>query len=93
MPEDDNQNLPAQLPTFIAQDILAAQANLQSAVHQLAHLQVSGMRAVFEALPLDQRDSYCQSLKNSGYTANQIAALTDKSYPTVNRHLNGKNSH
>lgn len=89
----DDKNLPAQqLPTFISQDIVAAQVNLQSAVQKLAELQVANIRATFAALPLEQRDSYCQSLQDSGYTTNQIAALTDKSYPTVNRHLNGKNS-
>jgi hypothetical protein len=91
--DDDNHLIPApQLPNFLAQDILAAQANLQNAVQHLAQLQVAGMRATFESLPLDQRDRYCQSLRDSGYTPNQIAALTDKSYPTINRHLNGRNS-
>jgi hypothetical protein len=89
---DQLNNVPSQLPSFIAQDILAAQANIQNAVQQLAQLQVAGIRATFDSLPLDQRDKYCQSLQNSGYTASQITALTDKSYATVNRHLNGKNT-
>ncbi|OZY48568.1 MULTISPECIES: helix-turn-helix domain-containing protein [Pseudomonas] len=80
------------LPDFLAGDILAAQVNLQSAVETLAHLQAASMRATFTAMSMEQRDSYCQSLQNSGYTPTQIAAITDKSYPTVNRHLNGKNS-
>jgi hypothetical protein len=93
MPDDDNYPISASpLPTFLAQDILAAQANLQNAVQHLAQLQVAGMRATFEAIPLEQRDRFCQSLRDSGYTPTQIAGLTDKSYATTNRHLNGKNS-
>jgi hypothetical protein len=92
MSDDNVPNSASLLPTFLAQDIVASQASLQSAVLQLAQVQVAGMRATFEALPLDQRDKFCQSLRDSGFTPNQIVGLTDKSYPTVNRHLNGKNS-
>lgn len=90
--DEDEKPVVVPLPTFITQDILSAQAHLHQAVEKLAHLQVAAMRATFEAMPLDQRDRYCQSLQNSGYAANTISSLTGKSYPTVNRHLNGKNS-
>lgn len=90
---DDNAMIPApDLPPFLAQNLIASQASLHAAVQQMAHLQLAGMRATFEALPIDRRDVWCQSMQANGYSPNQIAAITDKSYPTVNRHLNGKNS-
>lgn len=90
---DVNVVLPSlPLPSFLAQDILAAQASLTNAVQSLANLQIATARATFEAMPLEQRDRYCQSLEDSGYTTKQIVSITGKSQPTVNRHLNGKNS-
>ncbi|MFP3549143.1 hypothetical protein SB861_00345 [Paraburkholderia sp. SIMBA_049] len=49
-------------------------------------------KAVFEALSMQQRDVYCQSLRDQGVKASRIEKITGKSHPTVNRHLNGKNS-
>ena len=81
-----------QVPSFIMQGIVESQVSLQGAVQTLADLQVASIRATLAALSLEQRDSYCQSLRSSGYTPSEIAALADKSYPTISRHLNGKNS-
>jgi len=49
-------------------------------------------KAVFEALSMAQRDVVCQSLDAQGVPAKQIQKLTGKSQPTVNRHINGKNT-
>lgn len=89
MATEDNNNL--QLPTSITQELIASQASLNNAVQQMMRLQAATLQATFDALPMDQRDVFCQSLRNE-YTPNEIAELTGKSYPTVNRHLNGKNS-
>lgn len=48
--------------------------------------------AFFEALSMEQRDTFCQSLSGRGVKPQRIQKITKKSQPTVNRHLNGKNS-
>lgn len=54
-------------------------------------MQVSHTKANFEAMPLSQRDIYCQEMKKSGINNSQLEQITEKSYSTINRHLNGKN--
>jgi len=49
-------------------------------------------KAIFDAMPMEQRDKYCKSLGEQGVKAQRIAKLTGKSQPTINRHMNGKNS-
>jgi hypothetical protein len=49
-------------------------------------------KAFFEALTMEQRDTFCQTLNDSGVKTARIQKLTGKSQPTINRHLNGKNS-
>ena len=49
-------------------------------------------KAFFEALSMEQRDKFCQSLAVQGVKANRMERITGKSQPTVNRHVNGKNS-
>ena len=49
-------------------------------------------KAFFEALTMEQRDTFCQTLADSGVKTSRIQKLTGKSQPTINRHLNGKNS-
>ncbi len=49
-------------------------------------------KAVFDALSMEQRDSYCKSLESNGVKAKRIEKITGKSQPTINRHLNNKNS-
>ena len=44
------------------------------------------------ALTMEQRDTFCQTLADSGVKTSRIQKLTGKSQPTINRHLNGKNS-
>ena len=49
-------------------------------------------KAFFDALTMQQRDAFCQSLANQGVKPARMERITGKSQPTVNRHLNGKNS-
>jgi len=49
-------------------------------------------RAFFAALSMEQRDTFCQTLESSGVKPARLEKITGKSQPTVNRHLNGKNS-
>ncbi|OKS22339.1 hypothetical protein [Pseudomonas aeruginosa] len=49
-------------------------------------------KAFFDALTMQQRDTFCQSLEEQGVKSSRIERITGKSQPTVNRHLNGKNS-
>lgn len=49
-------------------------------------------KAFFDALSMDQRDRFCQSLREQKLKTGRIEKITGKSQPTVNRHLNGKNS-
>lgn len=49
-------------------------------------------KAFFDALTMQQRDTFCQSLANQGVKPTRMERITGKSQPTVNRHLNGKNS-
>ncbi|MBS1190096.1 MAG: hypothetical protein H6R10_1888 [Rhodocyclaceae bacterium] len=49
-------------------------------------------RAFFDALTMEQRDRFCQSLAEQGVKSVRIERITGKSQPTVNRHLNGKNT-
>lgn len=94
--DDDtsNANFPAPVPMQpVLQGILQSQAGLTDAVNFMAQLQAVHMRATFMAMPLDQRDTYCQVIKDSGIVdAKGLMQITGGSYSTVNRHLNGKNS-
>lgn len=47
-------------------------------------------KAMFEALTQEQRNTYCQSLKEQGVKSTRIEKITGKSQSTVNRHLNNK---
>ena len=47
-------------------------------------------KAMFEALTQEQRNTYCQSLKEQGVKSTRIVKITGKSQSTVNRHLNNK---
>lgn len=47
-------------------------------------------KAIFEALTQEQRNTYCQSLKEQGVKSTRIEKITGKSQSTVNRHLNNK---
>jgi hypothetical protein len=49
-------------------------------------------KAFFDALTMEQRDAFCKSLHNQDVKANRIEKITGKSQPTINRHMNGKNS-
>lgn len=49
-------------------------------------------KAVIAAMSMQQRDIYCQSLADQGVKSSRIEKITGKSQPTINRHLNGKNS-
>jgi hypothetical protein len=49
-------------------------------------------KALFEALNMAQRDVFCGSLEKQGVKPARIVKITGKSQPTVNRHLNKKNS-
>lgn len=71
--------------------LVQAQTGLTDAVNFLAHMQAAHMRSSFEAMPLEQRDTYCQQMKNAGF-GDSLEQITGRSYSTINRHLNGKNS-
>lgn len=49
-------------------------------------------KAFFEALTMEQRDKFCQSLAQQGVKASRQEGITGKSQTTVNRHNNGRNS-
>lgn len=49
-------------------------------------------KAFFESLTMEQRDKFCQSLANQDIKTSKIEKITGRSQPTINRHLNGKNS-
>jgi len=49
-------------------------------------------KAFFDCLSQDQRDTFCKSLANQDVKSKRIEKITGKSQPTINRHLNGKNS-
>ncbi len=49
-------------------------------------------RALFAALSMEQRDVFCQHLRAEGVKSSRMERITGKSQPTINRHLNGKNS-
>lgn len=49
-------------------------------------------KAIFSALSMSQRDTFCQSLAEQGIKPARMERITGKSQPTVNRHVNGKNS-
>lgn len=49
-------------------------------------------KAFFESLSMEQRDIFCQKLHDSGLKSSKIEKITGKSQPTINRHLNSKNS-
>jgi hypothetical protein len=45
-------------------------------------------KAFFDSLSKEQRDLFCQSLKEQGVKPSRIEKITGKSQSTVNRHLN-----
>ena len=49
-------------------------------------------KAFFEALSPEQRDTFCCKLHEQGVKPKRLESITGKSQPTVNRHLNKKNS-
>ncbi len=49
-------------------------------------------KAFFAAMTMQQRDAFCQSLADQSVKPSRMERITGKSQPTVNRHLNGKNS-
>ena len=49
-------------------------------------------KAYFETLSMEQRDKFCCSLQEQGVNPKRIEKITGKSQPTINRHLNKKNS-
>lgn len=49
-------------------------------------------KAFFAALTMEQRDVFCQTLRSEGVKPSKMPRITGKSQPTINRHLNGKNS-
>lgn len=96
---EEDDNTPAGLPMPIQPmqpvltGLLQAQAGLTDAVNYMARMQAAHMRATFQAMPLDQRDTYCQVMVDSGVVdSRDLENITGMSYSTVNRHLNGKNS-
>jgi hypothetical protein len=73
--------------------LLQAQAGLTDAVNYMAQMQAAHMRASFVSMPLDQRDTYCQVMIETGVvTPKALEGITGMSYSTINRHINGKNS-
>lgn len=94
MSNDVNSNLPAPIPMQpVLTGLIQSQAGLTDAVNYLAQIQAAHMRATFMAMPLDQRDTYCQVLRDSRiFGTKDLQQVTGVSAPTMNRHLNGKNS-
>ena len=94
MSDSESASLPTLIPMQpVLHGLIQAQAGLTDAVNYLAQMQAAHMRATFEAMPLEQRDTYCQVMKDSGLVGpKELQQITGKSYPTINRHLNGKNS-
>ena len=94
MSDEQNSSLPSPIPMQpVLQGLIQSQAGLTDAVNYLAQMQAAHMRATFQAMPLEQRDTYCQVMRDSGLVgAKELQQITGMSYPTVNRHLNGKNS-
>ena len=72
--------------------LMESQVGLQKAIGAIAKMQVNHMKAAFESMSLEQRDVYCKTMVEGGATSKQLKAITGKSYSTINRHLNGKNS-
>ena len=73
----------------IQQDMTSA---IQKGFAALESEQSKIYKATFDAFTMAQRDVFCQSLQARGIKPPRIAAITDKSSATVNRHLNGKHS-
>lgn len=94
MGDEVNDSFPPPLPMQpVLTGLVQAQAGLTNAVNYLAHMQAAHMRATFEAMPLDQRDTYCQSLRDSGMVGvRELEQITGRSAPTIYRHLGGRNS-
>lgn len=94
MSDNKDSSLPAPIPMQpVLHGLIQAQAGLTDAVNYLAQMQAAHMRATFQAMPLEQRDTYCQVMKDSGLVGpKELQQITGMSYPTINRHLNGKNS-
>ncbi|HDR0880056.1 TPA: hypothetical protein QB122_002107 [Pasteurella multocida] len=63
---------------------------LNTVIDNLESEQSKVNKAMFEALTQDQRNTFCQSLKNQNVKTSRIERITGKSQSTVNRHLNNK---
>ena len=67
-------------------------AALNTALDALESEQAKINKAFFETLSASQRDVFCQNLAAQNVKSKRIEKITGKSQPTVNRHLNSKNS-
>lgn len=65
---------------------------LNTALDALESEQSKVNKALFEALTPQQRDTFCKTLAEQNVKPKRIETITGKSQPTVNRHLNSKNS-
>jgi hypothetical protein len=77
------------LQTGLFQEVRAV---LNSALDALESEQSKVNKALFEALTPQQRDTFCKTLADQNVKPKRIQTITGKSQPTINRHLNGKNS-
>lgn len=77
------------LPTGLFQEVRAV---LNTALDALESEQSKVNKALFEALTPQQRDTFCKTLAEQNVKPKRIETITGKSQPTVNRHLNGKNT-
>ena len=83
----DTVNQP--IPSGLFNEVRAV---LNTALDALESEQSKVNKALFEALTPEQRDTFCQTLASQNVKPKRIETITGKSQPTVNRHLNGKNS-
>lgn len=77
------------LQTGLFQEVRAV---LNTALDALESEQSKVNKALFEALTPQQRDTFCKTLADQNVKPKRIQTITGKSQPTINRHLNGKNS-
>lgn len=63
---------------------------LNSFIDALESEQSKINKAFFDALSKEQKDVFCQHLKEQGFKSSKIEKVTGKSQSTINRHLNGK---
>ena len=77
------------LPTGLFQEVRAV---LNTALDALESEQSKVNKAFFEALTPPQRDTFCKTLAAQNVKPKRMETITGKSQPTVNRHVNGKNS-